>query len=334
MHLRSLGLVAASLSLVAQLAGPASARPATTADSREGGSAVRTVCPLTGRRPASGVKVSRAAIAVKVDNTPGRNEQTGLERADVVIEQPVEGGLTRFTAIFHCKDASGVGPVRSARHDDPKVIQPLSDVLVYAGANEAVAEKMSASDIISVTEEDGDALYRTPDAVAPFDLFADTAKIRADVADAGGPAQRFRFGPLPRNLRRVTDFDLDFAGGTEVSYRWKDGAWRRGQDGAAFLDANSRPFSIANVLVQEVDVDNSNELFDALGNPSPEMTLRGTGRAFLFRDGRVIPGQWRSEDGLVRFLRKDGSRMPFDVGQTWWELIPSSEGDVNGAVRF
>lgn len=323
-----------SLLAGAVLAAPAAAQPLATHKTATSNDSARATCPLTGRAVPEGMKAKRAAVAVKIDNTAGRNAQSGLESADIVIEHPVEGGLTRFSAVYHCKDADAAGPVRSARIDDGALLEPLTDVLAYSGANRIVNKELRLSGMTSVTEADSKALSRIPGKEAPFDLFANTRAVRAASDSATRPNRLFQFGRLPRNAAKTKTVSLSFGGATDVSYSWADGAWRRAQDGTPFLKSDGGRFSIANVLVQQVQVDSSEHLFDALGNPSPELTLDGRGRALLFRNGAVIKGSWRSHDGVVKFMRKDGSPMPFDVGQTWWEIAPSGSGTVAGTIDF
>ena len=43
---------------------------------------------------------SRAAIAIKVENSSAARPQSGLEDAEIVFEEIVEGGVTRFLALF------------------------------------------------------------------------------------------------------------------------------------------------------------------------------------------------------------------------------------------
>ncbi|HTT86353.1 MAG TPA: DUF3048 domain-containing protein, partial [Acidimicrobiales bacterium] len=73
------------------------------------------VCPLTGQSAPGGQVPQRPALAIKVDNYPAARPQSGLNDADIVFEEPVEGGITRFVAVFQCQPASLVGPIRSAR---------------------------------------------------------------------------------------------------------------------------------------------------------------------------------------------------------------------------
>ncbi|WP_230194108.1 DUF3048 domain-containing protein, partial [Streptomyces coriariae] len=59
--------------------------------------------------------VAGSVLAVKIDNAPGARPQTGLDSADIVYVEQVEGGLSRMMAVYATKVPKAVGPVRSAR---------------------------------------------------------------------------------------------------------------------------------------------------------------------------------------------------------------------------
>jgi hypothetical protein len=59
---------------------------------------------------------------VKVENIPVARPQTGLSFADIIYEEPVEGGITRFIVIYQCRDASRIEPIRSGRLTDPDAL--------------------------------------------------------------------------------------------------------------------------------------------------------------------------------------------------------------------
>ena len=82
------------------------------------GATEEAACPLSGVPAPTGGVPNRPAMAVKVDNYPTARPQSGLDKADIVFEQPVEGGITRYVAVFQCNDAFLIGPVRSARSID------------------------------------------------------------------------------------------------------------------------------------------------------------------------------------------------------------------------
>ena len=71
----------------------------------------------------------RTAVAVKVENIAASRPQAGLNEADVVYEELVEGGISRFAAVFHSQDSDPVGPVRSARSTDIGVAEGSATAL-------------------------------------------------------------------------------------------------------------------------------------------------------------------------------------------------------------
>src|SRR5580698_834968 len=126
--LASLVILGAACSLPAVVL-PAVKDPATTTTT-----APPTDCPLTGAPAPPGGVPQRPALAVKVDNYPDARPQSGLDQADIVFDEPVEGGITRFAAVFQCQSPTLVGPIRSARAVDLQIMDQLSKpILVHVG---------------------------------------------------------------------------------------------------------------------------------------------------------------------------------------------------------
>jgi hypothetical protein len=119
------------------------------------------VCPLTGLEPTRESLVERPAVAVKIENASIAYPLSGLEDAEVVYEELVEGGLTRFMAMYHCNDAAKAGPVRSAREVDPSIMIPITRILAAAGGNEAVRSVLGENEVVLVDENGaGEAMER------------------------------------------------------------------------------------------------------------------------------------------------------------------------------
>src|SRR5260370_7086926 len=81
----------------------------------------RSQSPFTGEPVLSLNRV----LAVKIDNIVYARPQTGLAHADIVYVLPVEGGLSRFLAIFSSGYPPSIGPVRSAREHDLTLLSPF-----------------------------------------------------------------------------------------------------------------------------------------------------------------------------------------------------------------
>ncbi|MDQ3986160.1 MAG: DUF3048 domain-containing protein [Actinomycetota bacterium] len=281
----------------------------------------------------------RPAVAVKVENDPAARPQSGLEEADVVFEEIVEGGITRFMAIYHCGDAKEVGPVRSARFDDPKIALPFTRILAFSGANSIVTRELKRNDMATLVEGmKGDAFYRIPEgSISVHSVFVDTAKLREAAPPSRPPRPDvFTTGRLNDNATRARRVSINFSSDSAIEYRWEKNEWRRYEGGEKFMAASGGQIGVPNLLIQEVQVDNSPTIVDIEGNPSPDIKLRGQGRAVLFRDGHAVKGKWtiKKEGDPAKFVTEGGDEFTFADGPVWIELVPSRRGQVKGRFSF
>jgi hypothetical protein len=285
-------------------------------------------------------KRNRPALAIKVENSVEARPQSGLERADLIYEEVVEGGITRFMAVFHCGQSSRTGPVRSARFDDAKLALPFTRLLAYSGSNLIVENELEKRKLATFTElSAGDAFFRVPPGSTDIhSLYANTEKIRARAPRKAKPPdpEIFRFGDLNGRARKARKVTINFNPSNTIEYRWTKGAWRRWEAGKPFMVASGAQVSVPNLVIQEVRVDNSPKIVDPAGNPSPDIELTGRGRALLFRDGRVVKGTWtiKKEGRAPVFKTRSGDAFSFRPGPIWIELVPSRKGAVKGSFSF
>lgn len=282
---------------------------------------------------------TKPAVAVKIENDPAARPQSGLEDADVVFEEVVEGGITRFMAIYHCSDGKRVGPVRSARYDDPMIALPFTNILAFSGANSIVAKQLQRQDMITLVEGmKGRAFYRIPEgSTSVHSVFADTEALRNLAPKTRHPYPGiFPVGDLPRGFKRAKAVKINFEKENTIEYRWEKGAWARYEAGEKFMAKSGKQIAVPNLLIREVLVDHSPGIVDIEGNPSPDITLKGSGRAVLFRDGKVLEGTWTftKEDEPPTLKTKKGDEFTFADGPVWVELVPSRKGQVKGSFSF
>ncbi|MCI0634125.1 MAG: DUF3048 domain-containing protein [Actinobacteria bacterium] len=287
-------------------------------------------CPLTGEEVAGGRVPDRPALAIKVENHPEARPQAALNDADIVVEEPVEGGYTRFIAIFHCGDAARVGPVRSGRTTDPDFLRQLGPaVFGYAGGVSVVKREVPAVGLVDVNYLIAVHAYtRDPAQSAPHDLYTTTAALwKAARSREGAPAALFSYSSeWEGKARRVRGVHLPYSSVSDVVWTWKGGkgVWVRSQGEEAHTLEGGEQVSAANVVIQVVDVTDGN-IVDPAGNASPEVELTGRGRAYVLRDGTLIVGRWEraSLDDVTTFVTKDGTEIELAPGRTWVQLLPS-----------
>ena len=300
-------------------------------------------CPLNGAEPDE-EEADRPAVAIKVENAQVAYPLAGLDKAELVYEELVEGGVTRFMAIYHCNDSNKVGPVRSARSVDPGIMIPITKILTFSGANGPVREVLDKADIVKIEEGTAEgAMERVPREGLDLEhtLYANSVKARAAGTkkyDELPPEQVFKFGDLSGDTQRAKTVNITFSDLTNIKYEYTGGSYKRFQPTEqAFEIEGQGQLEVENVLIEEHEVNNSKTIKDINGNPSTEIAdATGSGRAVLFRDGQAIEGTWerKSLDDLVTFKNKDGDEMVFSEGNVWIHLLPGKKGELEGSFSF
>jgi len=290
-------------------------------------------CPLTGQPAPHGEVPARPALAIKVENLPDARPQAGLDRADVVYEEPVEGGITRFIVVYQCHDAARVGPVRSGRTTDPKVLVQFGrPVMGYAGGQAPVVRAIDRAGLIDENYNIAISAYTRDDTrPAPHNLYTSTRSLwKAAKATEGAPHPVFSYDPeVAGPSRKARTVHLPFSSYSDVYWTWsrRERAWLRSHGTVPHVLEDGTQVRAANVVVMQVQV-RTGPIVDAAGNHSPEVELTGSGKAYVFRDGRMIVGRWERANlkDVTTFVTKAGTEIALAPGVTWVELLPSTIG--------
>ena len=285
----------------------ASATPSDTAELRS---------PFTGEP----VRSLNPVLAVKIDNIVYARPQTGLTRADIVYVLPVEGGLSRFLAIFSSGYPPVVGPVRSAREDDLQVLRQFGrPAFAYSGATPALLRYIHRSArIVDLYAGTARGYYRDNSRVAPYNLYAHTGQLLAQAPGASRSRDiGFRFGPPPGG--KVTGSASVSYPAASFKFTWSaaKGRWLVSMDGAAAVTTDGGPLAPATVVIQHTTVRTSR--FLEYGKPPPFAESVGSGTAEVLRDGKAWMTHWSRPDAEAgtTFTTTSGQRMTFATGQIW-----------------
>lgn len=300
-------------------------------------------CPLTGLDAPAGADLERPAVAVKIENNPVAYPLSGLEDAELVYEEQVEGGATRFMAIFHCTDTNKAGPVRSSRAVDPAIMTPTTRILAAAGGNDLVRAILEKGKVVIVDEDSaGKAMRRIdrPGISLEHTLYGNTKKLRKigqKKYDKPPPEDLFDFGDAPSGGKKVRSITVTFSSATTIEWRWSGGRWQRSERGEKFVAESGKRIGADNLIIEEHIVNNSKTIVDVAGNPSIEIAdVTGSGKAILFRDGKAFIGKWvrKTRKDRVVYQTRGGKELTLKPGTTWVELLPSKKGEVKGSVSF
>jgi Protein of unknown function (DUF3048) N-terminal domain/Protein of unknown function (DUF3048) C-terminal domain len=285
------------------------------------------VWPLTGLPAPEGVD-GTPVLVVKVDNTGPAAPQVGLSSADLVVQELVEGGLTRLAVMYHSSWPGEVAPVRSVRTSDIGLVLPTGGALVASGGAGRVLRQMDDAGL-TVLVEGAAGFSRMAGRSAPYNVAVDLERLRAEATDLDPPGQPYLPWADPDDERPagtpVAGLEVAFSSAHVTSWEWDGKVWQRSRELAADGDA----FEPDTVLVLRVAIRDAGYT-DPAGNVVPETVLEGSGDALLFTDGRLTEGRW-SKDGPAdpfELTDDDGDALLVPPGRTWIELVPDEGGDV------
>jgi hypothetical protein len=283
-----------------------------------------TGLPVTGDEEAA---QKHPVMVLKMDNTYASAPQEGLGSADMVVEELVEGGMTRLAAFYYSTIPGDVGPARSMRASDIGIVSPVHATVVTSGAAQVTINRIDDAGIPWFTEGDK-GFYRDSSRHAPYNLFTDLSETATLIQqdDAERPDDYLPWGdekdfPQGQPARTVA---ASFSGGHTTNWTFKDGTYVNENTYAGAGDE----FPADTVLVLRVKVGDAGYR-DPAGNPVPETQFTGQGQALIFHDGRLVRGQWKKESlGAGLTLSTESGDLTVPAGHTWIELVPQDGGSV------
>ena len=283
------------------------------------------IAPLTGQVDQSGQSLKRPALEVKVDNADERGvrPQAGLEAADVVYEEQVEGNVTRLLAVFNSNLPDTVGPVRSVRATDPNLVWPLGGVFAYSGGAQPNVDLLHQAPVNAVDESSaGDAMFRDNSRAAPHNLFGRPSGLIAKGGQPVPPPPLFQYLGQKEQATGdpATAVHIGFLAPYDPTYSYDAASrtWKRSYGAAPFTVASGQQIAPTNVVIQFTNYEGG------AGNPTAEGQTVGQGDAWVFTDGKVVKGRWvrPAKEQPAQYVDAQGKPIKLLPGSTWVALLP------------
>ena len=302
-----------------------------------GAPATPAMWPLRGISAPDGDAIHKRPLVIKVANDPAARPQSGMSQADIVLEIPVEGGITRYALVFQSQDPAKVGPVRSARQSDLNYLPALHAILAHVGASESVTQMVrdaaKSGSFVDIDEfQHADAFERVAGKVAPYNAYTSGEKIRAGAGDPGRarvdvPVLQFDASVGKAAGKDATALVVPYTGAGKVSYAFDaaSASYHRTQGGATTMDADAKKEVMPdNVVVIKTEVKEIPGTADVTGAPSVDFRATGTGAVVILRDGKRFDGTWTRTGtaDLYRFADSAGAAIPLKPGLTWIHIVP------------
>lgn len=279
------------------------------------------VAPLTGL---PGGDASQRVVIAKFSNSSKARPQAGINDADLVMEVIVEWGVGRWIAFYQTEYPDIVGPLRSVREVDPKLIEPFDARVLHSGGQAHVRQAIAE---VGVDEGNGriPGYYREAGRTPVYDLMYDLDRLPAD-GWVGSVAPVLTFDSwIPAGGVPATAIDIAMSAPNVLAWEYDGADYQRRQSGGQSLDTTGAPITADTVVVAFVEQIDTGR-FDSAGGAVPDFVVTGTGEAVVFRNGRAFAGTWQraGNDEFFRFFRPDGREITLDPGRTWLHVTPET----------
>jgi hypothetical protein len=285
----------------------------------------KTYNSISGRVGADG-----PVMAVKIDDTSSSRPQIGLEDADLVYIEQVEGGLTRLAAIFSSTIPREVGPVRSARISDIDILAQYGKVIfAFSGAQRAMLTVISNSNLWDYGAQRSSPIIYTRDENRPSpynmvlrgDLLLE--KVNSDSREVAiSKSIGWKFGDAPDGGVAIDSVSVRWpASKYEATWSSSEKRWLLSNSGKPNFAASGKQLGPTTFVIQKVEM--SDSIFRASdGSYTPLSETVGNGTGYILRDGRAFKANWKRPNPKVgtTWTLADGREIKFAAGSIWVAL--------------
>ena len=297
------------------------------------------VTPFTGERVAD--EITMRPVLVTINNHPQARPQSGLAQADVVYEMLAEGDVTRFLALYQSELPETLGPIRSARSYFIDIAKGL-DAFYIAHGYSPEAKTMLDNHVVdhmNGMQYDGTYFKRSSERKAPHNsyitgenLLDGAEKVGASILYQKKVAYPFYDGDDSVKIGvQANEVAIKYSNsGTFNSHYVYDGQTNRYTRFSANVQTvdyvTKQPIQLANILFFEMP----HRVIDNEGRR--DITITGSGKAYVFQAGTMREIQWENTDGLLIAVEEDGSEVKLVPGKTWIHFVPTSPGLVTSVT--
>ena len=271
---------------------------------------------------------NKQILVVKIDDTNAAHPQIGVEFADVVYVEQVEGGLTRLAAIYTSKLPPLIGPIRSARISDIELLAQFGRVgFAYSGAQSKMRPVIAAANLENLSaERNPPSIYgKDPDRPGPVDmilkpdLLLERANANPKIRIETATASVFPFGDAPKGETNTAVAKVKWPS-AKYELRWDstNEKWLIYFNEKPNMAANGEHLYADTAIIQIVSITPS-IYGDKFGEITPFSKTTGSGKAVMLRDGFSYQINWQRnlETDVTTWISEDGGVANFKPGRTW-----------------
>lgn len=288
--------------------------------------------PLTGVQLPMGKTAARKhpVYIVKIDNTDASDPQQGIGSADLVVQELVEGGITRLAVMFNSQLPKSAGPVRSMRATDAGIAAPVGARIMTSGAAPYTYAQLKKAHVSWLGM---DSPYAVREPGGPYDyLHSVVAKVAKAGQDAEKKSKAVRphdfmpWGPAaPIKGKPAKHVAVRFSAARTDDWVMRGGKYHLTNSHMA----KRSTFEADTVVVAQVQTSIA-PYKDPSGAQVPVSHFNGKGKGWILHNGQMEQVTWqkKGEDGAVTFADAAGKPIKVPAGKLWLDLIPAGSSTV------
>lgn len=276
--------------------------------------------------------------AIMINNVEGaRKLQSGLQDAYMVYELMVEGGITRYLALFLDQTTERIGSIRSARHYYLDYALENDAIYVHHGYSPQAREDWSklGVDRIEVNESTTGWRDKSASKTYEFTLFTNIEKLGKGIRSKRTERNKDLLlnysvdnidisqmeGAIPANK-----VDIKYSSNTTTNYKYDtdNNIYLRSVNNRSQNDyVTGKQLTVKNIIVYKVKY--SNIQGDNKGRQTIDNVGNGTG--YYISNGYAVPITWKkdSRSSATIYKYNNGKEIQVNDGNTFIQIMPDNQ---------
>lgn len=277
--------------------------------------------------------------AIMINNLGvARPLQSGLQDAMIIYEMIVEGGLTRYMAVFQDQNTERIGSIRSARHYFLDYALENDAIYVHHGNSPQAASDFSTLkvDRISVDATKTGWRDKTLNVSTEHTLFTNIEKLNNGIKSIRTERNKdyllnYSIDPVDLSLKEdaivANSVEIVYSGSVTSSYEYdsENKVYKRSVNKKAHTDyVTKNQYTFKNIITYQVK---NSRLNDGSGKDRQTLDNVGSGTGYYITNGYAIPITWtknsRSEQTIYKYM--NGEEIDVNDGNTFIQIQPQDK---------
>ena len=277
--------------------------------------------------------------AIMINNLGvARPLQSGLQDAMIIYEMIVEGGLTRYMAVFQDQNTERIGSIRSARHYFLDYALENDAIYVHHGNSPQAAADFKTLNIDRISVDASKTGWRDKslNVSTEHTLFTNIAKLNNGVGNKRKTRNKdflLNYSETPVDLStkegaiKANNIEITYSGSVKSSYEYDESAqnYKRSVNGKAHTDyVTKKQYTFKNIITYQVS---NTSLNDGSGKDRQTLDNIGSGEGYYITNGYAVPITWSksSRSSQTVYKYKDGTEIDVNDGNTFIQIQPKGK---------